>query len=119
AIAGMVDFYLWEYDYGHNLDHERAIIKVPGMVYQPPLIGSKKMLNITAVSLPAAGGVLAFVSLGIGVVLSVIEFRANRAARSAGVLVAAGLALLFVGGSCGPRPKIGRAACRQSVMTYV
>ena len=118
AIAGMVDFYLWEYDYGHNLDHERAIIKVPGMVYQPPLIGSKKMLNITAVSLPAAGGVLAFVSLGIGVVLSVLEFRASRAAGKVGALVAAGLTLLFVGCSSGPRPIMyGQDICAHCRMT--
>ena len=49
--AGFVDFYLWGYDYGHNLDTEHAIIKVPGMSYQPPLIGSKKLLNFKAISL--------------------------------------------------------------------
>lgn len=55
---GMYDFYLWEYDYGHNLD-PMAPIKVPGMSYQPPLIGTKVMLNITATSLPHIGGWLA------------------------------------------------------------
>lgn len=59
AVAGLVDFYAWGYDYGHNLDAERAIIKIPGMTYQPPLIGSKQLLNFEATSLPALGGWIA------------------------------------------------------------
>lgn len=56
GIVGLVDFYLWEYDYGHNLD-PTAPIKIPGMSYQPPLIGTKELLNFTAVSYPHVGGV--------------------------------------------------------------
>ena len=63
GIAGMVDFYMWGYDYGHNLDAENAIIKIPGMSYQPPLIGSKQLLNFTAQSLPYIGGYLVFISI--------------------------------------------------------
>jgi copper chaperone NosL len=40
GIIAMVDFWRWEYNYGHNLDPNAAII-VPGMAYQPPLIGSE------------------------------------------------------------------------------
>jgi copper chaperone NosL len=69
AIVGLADFYKWEYDYGHDLDLENAPIKVPGMSYQPPLIGSKMLLNFTATSLPATGGLLAigavFLALGV------------------------------------------------------
>ena len=54
GIAGFIDFYLWGYDYGHNLDPD-APIKVPGMSYQPPLIGSKQLLNIKAWSMPYWG----------------------------------------------------------------
>ncbi|GIV59723.1 MAG: hypothetical protein KatS3mg043_0812 [Rhodothermaceae bacterium] len=79
AIAGLVDFYLWGYDYGHNLD-PTAAIKVPGMAYQPPVIGTKKLLNFTAHSWPALGGWIAFLSLGLGVILSYAEWR--RAKRS-------------------------------------
>ena len=68
SVAGLIDFYRWEYDYGHNLDMENAIIKVPGMNYQPPLIGSRQLLNFTATSLPAAGGILVMLSLGLGAV---------------------------------------------------
>ena len=57
SCLGVYDFYLWEYDYGHNLD-PNAPIKIEGMVYQPPLIGSKMLLNFNAISLPATGGYL-------------------------------------------------------------
>jgi len=77
ALVGLADFWRWEYDYGHNLDLEHAPIKVPGMTYQPPLIGSKALLNFTATSLPATGGVLALgaMVLGLGV-----AFRAREQA---------------------------------------
>lgn len=55
AAVSMYDFWKWEYDYGHNLD-PMAPIKVPGMAYQPPLIGYKKMLNFEALSQPDIGG---------------------------------------------------------------
>ena len=55
GIAALVDFYLWGYDYGHNLD-PRAAIVVPGMAYQPPVIGTKQLLNFTAFSGPDVGG---------------------------------------------------------------
>lgn len=61
-LIGIYDFYMWEYDYGHDLN-PNAPIKVPGMAYQPPLIGSKQLLNINAVSLPGIGGILIFLSL--------------------------------------------------------
>ncbi len=64
AIAGLVDFYIWGYDYGHNLN-PNAPIKVPGMTYQPPLIGSKQLLNINATSLPHIGFYVALLSMSI------------------------------------------------------
>lgn len=79
AVAGLVDFWKWEYDYGHNLDMETAIIKIPGMSYQPPLIGSKQLLNFTAVSLPASGGLLVGVALTLALAASYLAWR-NRAA---------------------------------------
>jgi len=54
AAVGMYDFYMWEYDYGHNLN-PNAAIKIPGMAYQPPLIGSKMLLNFNAISMPHIG----------------------------------------------------------------
>ncbi len=56
ALA-MYDFWRWEYEYGHNLDPTAAII-VPGMAYQPPLIGFKQFLNFGAYSIPDIGGMV-------------------------------------------------------------
>jgi len=64
AIAGLVDYYIWGYDYGHNLSPD-APIKVPGMTYQPPLIGSKQLLNINATSVPHISFYIALISMGI------------------------------------------------------
>lgn len=55
GVLGMYDFYLWEYDYGHNLS-DKAPIKIPGASFQPPLIGTKVIINFTAKSLPHIGG---------------------------------------------------------------
>jgi copper chaperone NosL len=65
VVAGTLaiyDFYLWEYDYGHNLD-PHAAIKIEGMAYQPPLFGTKVILNFTAKSYPRIGA--GFLSLAI------------------------------------------------------
>ena len=72
ALGGLVDFYLWGYDYGHHLDTAHAIIKVPGMSYQPPLIGAKKLLNFRAISLPGIGG---WVAVGVFLTGSAIWVR--------------------------------------------
>lgn len=79
ALAGFVDYYLWGYDYGHNLDTAHAIIKIPGMSYQPPLIGSKKLLNFTAVSLPGSGGYTAIGSFLVGALVWLFETRRKKA----------------------------------------
>jgi len=68
AVA-IFDFWRWEYDYGHNLNPDAAI-KVPGMSYQPPLIGFKQLLNFGAYSIPAIGGWL-FISAGVLLMVSV------------------------------------------------
>jgi copper chaperone NosL len=70
GIAALVDFYLWGYDYGHNLD-PRAPIVVPGMAYQPPLIGTKQLLNFTAFSGPDTGGWV-FISAGAAAIAVLI-----------------------------------------------
>lgn len=57
GALGIYDFYLWLYDYGHNLD-PMAPIKIPGMTYMPPLLGEKDLLNFYVTSYPAIGGIL-------------------------------------------------------------
>ena len=75
AIVGLADFYKWEYDYGHDLDFENAIIKVPGMNYQPPLIGTKQLLNFSATSIPAAGGYVLMLALAVGALSIIMDGR--------------------------------------------
>ena len=79
ALAGLADFYRWGYDYGHNLADD-AIIKVPGMTYQPPLIGGKQLLNFHAASWPASGGWVLIGAMLTGVWLVYREYRRPRAA---------------------------------------
>ena len=77
GIIAMVDFWRWEYNYGHNLNPNAAII-VPGMAYQPPLIGYKKLLNFGAYSVPDTGG---WIFIGVGLLLLtavIIEFRRKK-----------------------------------------
>lgn len=77
GILAMYDFYLWEYDYGHNLNPQ-APIKVPGMAYQPPLLGSKMLLNFKATSLPASGGVLLILSILIHYTVLIFDHIIRR-----------------------------------------
>jgi copper chaperone NosL len=77
CVLAMVDFYRWEYDYGHNLNPNAAII-VPGMAYQPPLIGSKQLLNFTAYSFPSVGGYFLTVAAVLLLAGVWINYRKNN-----------------------------------------
>jgi copper chaperone NosL len=65
CALGMYDFYLWEYDYGHNLS-DTAPIKIPGASFQPPLLGKKDILNFVAVSLPHIAGYFVGLAMALG-----------------------------------------------------
>ena len=78
GIAGMYDFYMWEYDYGHNLN-PKAIMKFTNpdgsiMGFQPPLFGTKHILNFTAHSYPRLGAYFMFV----GMFLTFIAFFVGK-----------------------------------------
>jgi copper chaperone NosL len=71
CCIGLYDFYLWEYDYGHDLA-PNAPMKFEGTSFQPPLIGTKVLLNFIAKSFPHIGGYFAMLSIflaSIGVYL--------------------------------------------------
>jgi nitrous oxidase accessory protein len=76
GAAGIAEFYRWSYDYGHNLASD-AIIKIPGMTYQPPLIGTKQLLNFTAASWPGPGGIAA----GAAFVITLLALFFSRPRR--------------------------------------
>lgn len=82
AAAGLGDFWKWGYEYGHRLD-PHAAIKVPGMSYQPPVIGSKQLLNFHATSWPGLGGWITILAVGAVATVALLEWRRMRHAASA------------------------------------
>jgi len=100
GTAAMVEFWRWSYDYGHNLSPD-AIIKVPGMTYQPPLIGTKQLLNFTAASWPDVGAMAAGAAfvLALGVMLLHRRNKPPVSNGAAAVAMAACAALLIIPGS--------------------
>jgi len=120
GVLAMVDFWRWEYDYGHNLDPNAAII-VPGMAYQPPLIGFKQLLNFGAYSIPDTGG---WIFVGAGVLLLVVvlyEWRKTKRSVSNYALQVLMVGTLTVTlGSCSTQPqplRLGKDNCDQCKMT--
>ena len=112
ALA-MYDFYMWEYRYGHNLNPE-APIQVPGMSYQPPLFGHKRLLNFDAYSFPDVGGwiVISAAALAFGVWF--FEWYKQRKASRKYVPLAALLILTLSFSSCSTKPepvKYGQDNC--------
>ena len=123
GVIAMADFWKWEYNYGHTLNPDAAIV-VPGMSYQPPLIGFKQLLNFGAYSVPDIGG---WVFVGVGVILLFVVCREWYALRSkkrpitvntSSVLNFFLISLLFYSCSAGPVPiKTGTDDCQFCKMT--
>lgn len=125
-VAGLADYAKWGYEYGHDLD-PKAIIRVDGMSYQPPIIGSKQLLNFRATSWPASGGwVLVASALAVaGVMVSTLRRRsapATLASRESATALAATALIVGVLGCApdGPRAiALNEDACTQCRMTIV
>lgn len=99
GVVAMLDFWRWEYDYGHDLNPDAAIV-VPGMAYQPPLIGFKKLLNFGAYSIPDMGGWL-IVSAGVFMLAALFVFKV----RKTNIPVQAMLLFSFALASCSHQPE--------------
>ena len=120
GILAMVDFWRWEYNYGHNLDPSAAII-VPGMAYQPPLIGFKQLLNFGAYSIPDVGGWL-FIGSGLLMALSLfIEVMKTKKLKKQNLTLAVLPFLVFTFFACEktkPEPiKLNSDNCANCGMT--
>lgn len=121
GIIAMVDFWKWEYDYGHHLNPDAPIV-VPGMAYQPPLIGFKQLLNFGAWSVPGTGG---WIFIGSGLLLATalfLEIRSSRKRKASHTVLTMGVLILIAGTSTGcsgkPTPIItGRDECSFCRMT--
>jgi len=124
GVVAMVDFWRWEYNYGHDLNPEAAI-QIPGMAYQPPLIGYKQLLNFGAYSIPDFGGFI-FIAVGLillfATIMQIIRSQkkyTNRVIKKSGFAIAT-FFLLVLSGSCNSEPqpiKIGTDACSFCKMT--
>jgi copper chaperone NosL len=78
GVFAMYDYYRWGYEYGHNLD-ETAPIKVPGLTYQPPMLGHKRLLNFDAYSYPDIGGwIIIAAASAIFIVWFIDWYRAHK-----------------------------------------
>jgi len=126
GVAAMVDFYMWGYDYGHNLD-PTAAIQIPGLSYQPPLIGHKKLLNFDAYSYPDTGGWIVIAVTSLFLIVWFIEWRKQKKHKTMLHLrktsLAAGtlLGFLFIAG-CNPKPEkisLGKDNCVECKMTIM
>ena len=121
GILAMVDFWRWEYNYGHNLDPNAAII-VPGMAYQPPLIGFKQLLNFGAYSIPDTGG---WIFICVGVLILFCFIKEGMAARKmkkffSRASVTTAMVFVFFLSSCSTYPaqiKLGTDHCYFCKMT--
>jgi len=126
AAGGLVDFWYWGYTYGHELD-PTAAIKIPGFSYQPPVLGTRQLLNFTAHSWPGGGGWAIAIALAAGLALCVVELRRNRRHPHPGIplrraaAAVIGVTLLAAGSGCAaaaPAPlHYGSDACDHCRMT--
>ena len=123
GIVSLIDFYRWNYNYGHNLS-PTAAIKVPGMAYQPPIIGYKQLLNFGVYSVPALGGILMLISGLLMAVAVIKDFKFYKifSKKAAAGIVMAGLtsSLLSCSVHAAPKPiKVNEDVCAACKMTIV
>jgi copper chaperone NosL len=126
GIVAMADFWKWEYNYGHNLNPDAAI-KVPGMAYQPPLIGYKQLLNFGAYSVPDIGGWI-FIAAGaiIGALMfyDIISRKKEQRVLKVSSKMAGIVAVMFAVfiSSCNTKPQaieVGKVNCDFCKMTIM
>lgn len=113
GLFAMYDYYRWGYEYGHNLD-DTAPIKVPGLSYQPPMLGHKRLLNFDAYSYPDIGGwIIIAAALVIILVWFFDWYRAYKEKMKLSSALVTSLILIFLA-SCSTEPeplKVGQDVC--------
>ena len=116
---------IWGYNYGHDLD-PAAAIQVPGLSYQPPLIGHKKLLNFDSYSYPDTGGWVVVGVTGIYFLIWFLEFRKHKRQtkmvqhKKLSAVAMAIISILCI--SCSHKPEkiaFGKDNCAECKMTIV
>ena len=127
GVAAMFDFYKWGYDYGHNLD-PKAAIQIPGLSYQPPLLGHKTLLNFDAYSYPDSGGWLVIAVAAVFFLVWTYEFIKSRKAKkslapvSKKLVPAIAAFFIFFLSACNTKPEAfayGKDICDDCKMTIM
>ena len=126
GVSALVDFYMWGYDYGHNLN-PAAAIQVAGLSYQPPLIGHKKLLNFDAYSYPDTGGWVIVAVTGLFFIIWFLEWRKHKKEKPmvqykkmASVAIASIVSIFMAG--CNPKAEkiaFGKDNCAECKMTIM
>ena len=123
GLISLIDFYRWNYNYGHDLS-PTAAIKIPGMAYQPPIIGYKQLLNFGVYSIPDIGGIIMLISGLLMAAVVIIEFKFyklfNKKTAAAVIMTGMTFSFLSCGGSNTPKPiKANEDVCALCKMTIV
>ena len=119
GCVAMYDFYQWGYEYGHDLD-PKAAIQVPGLSYQPPVFGHKRLLNFDAYSFPDIGGWLVVIAVAIACFILIFEYYKIKKAKGFNTSIVASLLLLLT--SCHTKPEpivIGKDQCVHCKMSIM
>ncbi|HVZ57924.1 MAG TPA: nitrous oxide reductase accessory protein NosL [Chitinophagaceae bacterium] len=126
GILVIYDIYRWGYAYGHDLD-PKAPIQVPGLTYQPPVFGHKRLLNFDAYSFPDVAGWIVAGAGSVAFLVWLFEFvRIKKLKLSLPTLSGAKFVAIFlVAGilsSCNAKPEaisFGKDACTDCKMTIM
>lgn len=114
------DLYRWGYAYGHDLD-PKAAIQVPGLSYQPPVFGHKRLLNFDAYSFPDVAG---WIVVGAGILAAAVliyEWLQYRKMKKT-IPVVTVISLLFLLPSCSTKPEAfvaGKDNCHTCRMSII
>ncbi|MBN8667039.1 MAG: nitrous oxide reductase accessory protein NosL [Chitinophagales bacterium] len=121
GLLAMYDFYQWGYSYGHELD-PNAAIRVPGLSYQPPLIGHKRLLNFDAYSFPDIGGWVVIGASALAFLVGFVEWTYPRFGKKRASLPLVACLFAFFAVSCQVKPRpiqVGKDNCDLCRMTIM
>lgn len=109
------DLYTWGYKYGHELD-PNAAIRVPGLSYQPPVFGHKRLLNFDAYSYPEVAGWIIVAAGILATTILILNFYKHRKPKNTttAALIFIFSALSITMTSCHTQPQpfaIGKDDC--------